>query len=227
MKQTSHEGPCCDHDALGTDFEAKIASYSQDTVVLNNQFCDVALLDGKIGKILQKGFDPELIGLLVTLGSGGTNTWTFGSIEHPELDPRRIRIEGHHTPKGINLPDHVTLCQSTDGRVAGHLGNRIGILSQQECLCSHRGSDMGGLDTSMSGPHNQHIKLFRQDEHQIPCSTWNNTLKCLRTMVCINFRTCEKRCGLFANICGLLVVIRFVELSSRPSLTFPRLLFTP
>ena len=98
MEESPHEGPCRDHNTLGSDLKAKITPHSHDTTVFYDQFGDVALLDGKIRKILQKGFDPELIGLLVTLGTGSTDTGSLGSIQHPELDPGGIRIQCHHTP---------------------------------------------------------------------------------------------------------------------------------
>ena len=173
VEKPPHESPSRHNHAPGREPKAYVGFGARNLIALDREGCDVGLLEGEIGKILQKRFDTELIGLLVTLGTRSPNTRTFGCIEHPKLDSRGIRVESHDPAECINLPNEVTFSQSSNGWVARHLTDRIGILCQQKRLGTHRGSCMGGLDTGMTGTNHKDIKLFRIEKHRC-CSTWNN-----------------------------------------------------
>jgi hypothetical protein len=45
----------------------------------------------------------------------------LGTIEHAELNARRIRRLAHQAAKGVNLADDLPLAHAPDGRIARHL----------------------------------------------------------------------------------------------------------
>jgi hypothetical protein len=52
----------------------------------------------------------------------------------------------------------VTLGQTPDGRVAGHLGNGIYIAGQEEGTGAHSGGGKGGFTAGVAGSANDGVK---------------------------------------------------------------------
>ena len=55
-------------------------------------------------------------------------------------------------PKRIDLPHHLALRLAANGRVAGHLPDRIQILGEHERRASKPGGSEGGFDAGMPAP---------------------------------------------------------------------------
>ena len=65
------------------------------------------------------------------------SSWTphcrpLGAVQHPELDRRRVGDDAGVTSECINLTDDLSLCDSTDCRVAGHLGKSSHVHRNEE-----------------------------------------------------------------------------------------------
>ena len=66
--------------------------------------------------------------------------WYLHRIEEAPLDGGGVRVQTHEPAQGIDLADHVTLAQSTDGRIATHLPNCVEVLGQDGNI----GTETGG-----------------------------------------------------------------------------------
>ena len=67
----------------------------------------------------------------VRLGSGRLHRRTLAAVENPELDHGLIDQASHSTAERIDLPHQISLGQSTDGRITGHLSDAVQVLSDQ------------------------------------------------------------------------------------------------
>ena len=66
--------------------------------------------------------------VLLTLTTRSAHTRPLVPVQGPELDSRGIGIDTHHAAQGVDLSDHVALCQSADCGITGHLADGIQIL---------------------------------------------------------------------------------------------------
>jgi hypothetical protein len=80
---------------------------------------------------LTNPFQSELISLLVTLGPGSPDGWTLLCVQHPKLKPRHVSHLPHFSPERINLSGQMTLCQTSDRGIAGHLPYCVEVRSNQ------------------------------------------------------------------------------------------------
>src|SRR6266487_2893005 len=111
----------------------------------------------KVWLPLTNPLKSELIGLLVALSPRSPNRGTLFCIEHSELESSHVRGLAHLSSERINFPRQVTLRQSANGRVAGHLTDRVRVDSQQQRLTAHSSGSECGFDPSVSGSHHDHV----------------------------------------------------------------------
>src|SRR5207247_8113258 len=78
----------------------------------------------------------ELIRLLITLSSWGPNRRTLLRVQHPKLQSGHVSALAHLAPQRIDLPSQVSLGQTTDGRIARHLTDCVGVYGQQKGAAS-------------------------------------------------------------------------------------------
>ena len=57
----------------------------------------------------------------VDLGSAGTHGGSFARVQDAELDAGPVRPLAHHSAQGVDFLDHVSLGQTANGWIAGHL----------------------------------------------------------------------------------------------------------
>jgi hypothetical protein len=110
-------------------------------------------------------FEPELVSFLVALSTRSPDRWTFLGVQHPELESSHVRGFAHLATQRVYLAGEMSLSQAANRRVAGHLSDGIRINGKQKSLTPHPGGGQGGFDAGMAGANNNHIILFRIDEH--------------------------------------------------------------
>ena len=120
-------------------------------------------IDARSG--FQGMFDAELVGFFIALGSGGADGRAFTGIEHAELDAGGVCVQAHDAAEGVDFPDHVSFCQSTDGGVAGHSADGIEVLGENCDATAEAGGGKGGFDPGVAGANDEDIVGFRVDEH--------------------------------------------------------------
>jgi hypothetical protein len=109
---------------------------------------------------------PDAVLLLVTLGARGPHGWSAGGIEQPKLNAYSVSDFAHDSAQGINFTHQMSLGNAAYRRVAGHLGDKIGIQGKQGGLQAHAGCSHGGFATGVAGTHHNYIELFAEARHQ-------------------------------------------------------------
>ncbi len=133
--------------------------------VLKNHFRHFRLLDLQIGLGFQDLAHFQAIGLLVALGAGGPDRGAARGIEQAELDADGVGDFAHDAAQGINFANQMSLGDSADGGVAGHLGDEIDVEGIEGGFQAHAGGGHGGLAAGVSGANDYYVELFSEALH--------------------------------------------------------------
>ena len=127
MDLAPQEGSRREHDGFAEVTDATPHSDTANMPFLDEQLLHQSLTNVEVLFALAGVFQLELIDLLVTLGTGCAHGGAPSRVEAPKLNPRQISVDGHLPTESIDLFDHVSLADPTDGRIAGHLPDRIEV----------------------------------------------------------------------------------------------------
>lgn len=111
-------------------------------------------------------FEAKLVGLLVALSARSPDRWSAFGVEHAELETGHVGCFAHFAAEGIDFAGEVSFGEATDGGVAGHLPNRVGINGEQEGLATQPGGGQGGLNAGMTGADHDDIVGLWVNEHE-------------------------------------------------------------
>ncbi len=78
------------------------------------------------------GAHRGLVKCTISLGAGGPHRGSLAGIQDAELDPGAIGGPGHEPAQRVDLLDQMALADAADGRVAGHLADRLHIVGQEQ-----------------------------------------------------------------------------------------------
>ena len=98
--------------------------------------------------------------MLVALGAGGPDGGSARGIEQAELDADGIGDFAHDAAEGVDFTDEVTFCDSTDGRVTGHLSDQVDVQGVEGSLEAHTSSGHGSLAAGVSSADYDYVDLF-------------------------------------------------------------------
>ena len=134
VEQAAHECSGGDHDRPGAKTDPEVCFHTDGDVILHEEARDISLREMETRLLLERGLHAELVCLLVALRAGRSHARPFASIQHSKLNACRVGIDPHGTAERIDLTDHVTFGEPTHGRIARHLADGVGILSQHQGL---------------------------------------------------------------------------------------------
>jgi hypothetical protein len=128
VKQTTHECAGRNDHCRALETQAKICFHALNSIPADHEARHIPLLHIETRLALEQRLHAKLVGFLVALCPGSTDARAFCGVQHPELNACRVGVQAHRPAEGVDLADHVALCQPADRGVTGHLANRIGIL---------------------------------------------------------------------------------------------------
>src|SRR5205085_1389223 len=130
MKKSAKKCSRSNHNRFGSKIDSDIRSDSDDFPILIRQNTTYrCLFQIQIRRAFQDGLHPELIRLSIALNARCPNAGPLGPIQKPKLQSCSIRINPHLPAKGIDFSDEMTFGESAYSGIAGHLANRIQVLS--------------------------------------------------------------------------------------------------
>ena len=136
--------------SVSTPITAPASSITRDTVpCLTSRFCC----------LLQNGFHPKLVRLLVALNSGRTYRWTLSLVQHSKLNPGCISVKSHRSSHRVDFANNMSFCQSADCRVARHLPDSIQVLGQHQRAAADSGGCQCRFDSGMSAPYYDYVVI--------------------------------------------------------------------
>src|SRR5205085_858478 len=68
----------------------------------------------------------------------------------------------HDAAEGVNFPDQMAFCNSTEGRIAGHLRDQVNIQRVKRSLQAHARAGDGRLAAGMSCSDDYDVELFSE-----------------------------------------------------------------
>ena len=137
-----------------------IGTFADLVVRSGDQFNHSIFKDFKINLICDNSLHSSCILILSTLSTSRSNGWTATCIEGLALESCCIGVDAHLATEGIKLIDKVTLCESADGWVAGHLGDRRFLCRHEKCLNAHASCSKGSFSTGVTSANDNDIEFF-------------------------------------------------------------------
>ncbi len=166
----AEEGPGGQHDGTSVEVEAHGRACTDDAVAVQQQVVHGLLEDLQARLRLQDAADGAAVQHAVGLGTGCANRRPLARVEHAELDPGAVRGRGHGTAEGIDLAHEVTLADTADGRVAGHLPERVDTVRQQQRTAAHACGRQARFGTGVATADHDHVKTVRVAHGSVPAS---------------------------------------------------------
>jgi hypothetical protein len=102
----------------------------------------------------------DAIELLVALGAGAPDSGTARGVEESELDADGVGNFAHDAAERVDLADEMALGDTTDGRIAAHLGDEVEVHGDERGLEAHARGSHGSLAAGVTGAHDNDIVLF-------------------------------------------------------------------
>ncbi len=140
-------------------------------VIANQELGHLSLLDLEVGLGLEDGTHLEAVGLLVTLGARRPDGGAARGVEETELDADGVGNLSHDAAEGVDLTDDVSLGDASDGGIAGHLRDEVGVDGEQGGTQSHARGGHGGFTAGMSGSNYGDVVMFGESWHAL----WNDS----------------------------------------------------
>ena len=76
------------------------------------------------------------------------------------MNSDRVGDFAHDAAEGVNFPDQMAFCNSTDGRITGHLRDQVNIQRVKRGLQAHARARDSGLAAGMSCSDDYDVELF-------------------------------------------------------------------
>jgi hypothetical protein len=102
------------------------------------------------------------IGRLIALRPRRLNGAPATPVQKAKMDSRLIGQSSHEPSEGIYFPHQMTFGQPSDGRIAGHLGDRLEVERDQAGFEAHPSRGVSGLASRMAGSDDDHIEDVRR-----------------------------------------------------------------
>ena len=129
---------------------AQLGHDAADLPVLNVGGNDLRLMNVQVGGQLQRVFHPHVVALAVGLHAQAVYGGTLAAVEHPALQKGCIRRDAHQPAEGIDLAHKMPLGGAADGRVAGHIADKIQRKGKHSGFCPQNRRRVGSLNARVS-----------------------------------------------------------------------------
>lgn len=127
---------------------------------------DLGLLDLQVGLGFEDFAHFDAVLLLVTLSARRPDGWASGGVEEAKLDADGIGDFAHDATESVDFADDVSLGNASDGGVAAHLSNEVGVEREEASAQSHAGRSHGCLATGVTGSDYGDVEVFRKGHGQ-------------------------------------------------------------
>ena len=96
----------------------------------------------------------------VALRAGRTHCWSFASVQHPKVNTCAVGGTCHDAAHCIDFLHQMSLTDSTDRRVAGHLADCFDVVREQQRFATHARRGSGCLGAGVTAANDDHIVGF-------------------------------------------------------------------
>jgi len=148
------------HHRLATKAHANLRHRTDDSVTLHHQVVHRLLEQPKVGLVFQFVANRRLVQHTIRLRACRPHGRAFGAVEDAELDARFVGGQRHRATHGVDFLDQMAFADTTYGRVATHLPQRLDVVRQQEGFAAHAGAGQCGLGAGVATADDDDIKFL-------------------------------------------------------------------
>src|SRR5208283_2482158 len=141
----------CENDGAAFEDLANLRLDAAHRPVLDDQALDACLTHLQIGGSLEHALAARAIGGLVCLRATRTDGGSLARVEEAELDSSLVGRQAHLAAERVDLADQVSLADTADRGIAGHLADMIEVKREHQGARTHPGRGQRGFDTGMAG----------------------------------------------------------------------------
>ena len=160
MDQAIQKGACGEHDRPAAKAQTQLRDGAGHPIALDDQVVNRLLKNPQVRLILQAGANGLPVEHPIRLGAGGSHRRAFARIEDAELDTGLIGGSSHRAAQRVDLFDEMTLADTPDRGVTGHLAEGFHAVRQQQGGSTHAGTGQGGLGACMTAANHDDIELL-------------------------------------------------------------------
>ena len=138
---------------------------AHDLAVLHIHAHHLGLVNVQILGLFQGVFHPHVVPFAVGLYPQAVHGGTFAPVEHPALQKGGVRPQAHQAAQGVHLPHQMPLGRAADGRVAGHVADKVQCQGEHGGFGAQHRRRMGGFDARVARAHHDHV-IVSQNIHK-------------------------------------------------------------
>ena len=142
------------------------------------QLSHLGLQDPQIGFVFQPLPHTNPVLLLVALRPRRPHGRTAAGVQQAKLDAHGIGQLSHHAAQGVNLANDMPFGNTSNRRVAGHLGDQVNIHGDHRRVQPEPGTSARSLATRVSGANYHYVILLLHGvciRRAIRYSSWSTT----------------------------------------------------
>ena len=166
MDQSAQEGADREHHARGLELQTELGPDPADPIAMDDQVLDRLLKDHEPVLGLQGLAHGRLVEHPIHLPTRRPHRRPLAGVQAPELDPGAVRGPPHEPAERVDLLDQVPLADPADGRVAGHLTQRLDVLGEEERGDAHARGRQGRLGPGVAAAHHDDVEAFGIAHHR-------------------------------------------------------------
>ena len=160
------EGAGRQHDRAGPQFGPLPRRHPDDTVPLQDQALGRSGHQGQVRGRGQFGLHGLAVQATVDLAARTLHRRTLGAVEQAELDAGDIAQPAHQAIHGVDLAHQMTLAQTADGGVTGHLADGLELLGQQQGGRPGARGRGRGLTAGVASPDDDDVETLHGRGHR-------------------------------------------------------------
>ncbi len=131
MDEAVQERTGGEHDRTGGKAAAVGRHDPHNVVAVDDQVLDRGLDNLEISGLRDRRLHGLAVELAVGLGARALHGRALGLVEHPELNAGGVSHAAHEPVERIDLAHQMALAEAADGRVAGHLTDRVEAVGEK------------------------------------------------------------------------------------------------
>ena len=157
MDDAFEERPRCQHDLARRELSGVLCANPDNTASLGDNIIHRTCDDCQIVLRRQRGLHFRTVQITVRLRPRPAHGWTFGAVQHPKLNPRRIGHTRHHAVQRVDLANQMPFAQSAYRGIAGHLANGLWLMRQQKRRRAHPRRGRRRFAARMAAANNNNV----------------------------------------------------------------------
>ncbi len=161
VNQALQERPGGQDHRVGLEDLADLRLHAAYGAPFDKQPFHACLAHPQVARGLQYALHPRTIGGLVSLSAARTDRRSLAGIEEAELDSGLVDSEAHLAAERVDLAHQMSLADSADRRVTGHLADVIQVEREHQRFRAHPGCGERGLDPGVAGADDDHVVFHR------------------------------------------------------------------